>query len=555
MLQQLTIANFILVERAEMQFSPGLCVLTGETGAGKSILLGALGLILGERASGQPLFDSQKPATLTAHFTLTPALQTLCEESGLAMEDDFLLIRRQLMPDGKSRAFINDQPVSVALLKQLGENLVEILGQQGQRALTDKALQRDMLDRFAGHEALVRKINAAYQQWDALVQSRQQKEAAIKQAAQQEDYLRHIHAELSKLNPQPGEEEELAVKRRQLMQAEKLGGLLNEVQQELAGANPVEEALARATRLLARSHDDEVENTTLTQLLESLDQAQQATAETLQSLDSLILDSGYDPKELDHIETRLFDLRGAARKHQRPVEELVTYAQEITETLAALDSDESALLLIRKEEAEKKAVFLELAQHLSSSREKAGEKLSQAVMAELKPLKMEATRFAVAQERLEETQWNASGIDQLTFTASTNPGAPFGPIARIASGGELSRFMLALKVVLAGNSAEKTLIFDEIDTGTSGAVADAIGERLSRLSQSTQVMCITHLPQVASKGSSHFKVAKQNEAGKTRTTVTALNATAREEELAAMLSGKEISSEARQMAQSMLRAC
>ena len=554
MLQQLTISNFILVERCQMNFSEGLCVLTGETGAGKSILLGALGLLLGERAAGQPLFNPNAPATLLGEFTLTPSIKQFCEENGMFLEDDMLLLRRQLQPDGKSRAFINDQPVSINLLKQLGEKLMEIHGQQGQRGLSDKGTQRDMLDKFGKHESLLAQVKTHHQTWQQLVNARAAKQAAIANAAAQEDYLRHMHQELAKLAPQLGEEEELAVKRRQLMHAEKLGALLQDAQSELVGANPVENALLRASRLLARSDDETDENPTLSQLLESLNDAQQNVAEALQSLDSLILDSGYDPKELDAIETRLSELRGAARKHKRPVEALASYLQEISETLNALDSDESALSQILAEEKKAKHAYFEVAKALTAARQKVATSLADKIMAELAPLKMEATRFQVSIQPLAEENWAAHGADDLQFEASTNPGVPFGPMAKIASGGELSRFMLALKVVLAEGDADKTLIFDEIDTGTSGVVAEAIGERLKRLSHSAQIMVITHLPQVASQGSTHFKVAKQTREGQTRTSVTALSQTERLEELATMLSGKQITAEARQMADQMLKA-
>ena len=536
-----------------MDFSDGLCVLTGETGAGKSILLGALGLLLGERAAGQPLFDTSQAATLTAEFNLSDSIRTFCEENGLMIEDDNLLLRRQLLPDGKSRAFINDQPVSVALLKMLGEQLMEVHGQQGQRALTDKSIQREMLDRFGRHETLLASVGKAYTDWQKIVATRAAKQAAIEQAAAQEDYFRHIHGELSKLSPQQGEEEDLAVKRRQMMQAEKLGGLLQQAQSELAGANPVEEALARAARLLTRS-DSEGENLVLDNLLESLDSAQQSTAEALQYLDSLIMDAGYDPKELDTIETRLFDLRGAARKHKRTVDELANYLIEIDEALKSLDSDESALTGLLAEEKQARSVYEIEAKKLTTLRAKSSEKLAEKVMVELAPLKMGSTQFQVTLTPLEPEHWAIHGMDSLEFTASTNPGTPFGSLAKIASGGELSRFMLALKVVLAENDTDKTLIFDEIDAGTSGAVAEAIGERLSQLGKTGQVMCITHLPQVASQGSTHFKVEKQSDGTQTRTSVIALDDATRRDELAGMLSGKTITDEARKQADIMLRA-
>ncbi len=554
MLQHLSISNFILVEHCQLEFSEGLCVLTGETGAGKSILLGALGLLLGERAAGQPLFDERKPATLIAQFTRNAWINQFCDENGVSFDDDTLILRRQILPDGKSRAFINDQPVSIALLKTLGEQLVEVHGQQGQGALNDRGLQREMLDKYGQHEAHLAHVANSFAQWKTFMHARMAKQKAIENAAAQEDYLRHIQSELSKLAPQTGEEDDLAVKRRQLMQAEKLGGLLQDVQNELEGANPVETSLSRASRLLARSPDDTVENPTLDALLAALDAAQQSTAEALQSLESLILESGYDPKELDSIESRLFELRGAARKHKRTVEELPLYLAEISETLQALDSDESALTqLLAQEKAAKQDYHIQ-ATTLSNARAAVAESLAQKVMVELKPLKMEATRFRVALEPLSEESWAVHGKDAVQFEASTNQGVAFGSLGKIASGGELSRFMLALKVVLAENETDKTLIFDEIDTGTSGLVAEAIGERLGRLGQKAQVMCITHLPQVASKGVTHFKVAKQSDGTQTRTTVNKLDDAQRREELAVMLSGKTITEEARKQADKMLKA-
>ena len=552
MLQQLTISNFILVERCQMDFSDGLAVLTGETGAGKSILLGALGLLMGRRAAGQPLFDTTHPAILNASFTSTPAIANFCQQNGLDSEEDHLLIRRQILPDGKSRAFINDQPISINLLKQLGELLVEIHGQQDQRELTDKAIQRQMLDQFGKHEPLLSSVKSLFESWKTLTKQREAKEANIQNAAAQEDYLRHIQTELSKLAPQVGEEEELAVKRRQLMQAEKLGGLLQDAQNELGGANPVESSLSKASRLLDRSDDPTLENPTLTQLLESLNDAQQSVAEALQHLDSLILDSGYDPKELDAIESRLFELRGASRKHKRPVDELASYLAEITDTLHTLDADDSALHQLLAEEEKAKKQYEQEAIKLTEARKTACETLAKSVMQELAPLKMEATRFKVDLSPLPPENWAIHGMDDVIFTASTNPGAPFGPLAKIASGGELSRFMLALKVVLADGNSHKTLIFDEIDTGTSGAVAEAIGERLKRLSQNAQVMVITHLPQVARQGHIHFKVQKETSDDKTRTSVIKLDNDQRKQELATMLSGKNITAEARQMAEQML---
>jgi DNA repair protein RecN (Recombination protein N) len=553
MLRSLTIQNFVLIDHCQMEFSQGLCVLTGETGAGKSILLGALGLVLGERVQGQPMRNPEKAAMICAEFDSHPTLEAMLEEAGILAEEDTLLIKRMVQPGGKSRCLVNDQPVSLALLKHMGPYLIEIHGQHGQSTLTDPAQQRDILDSFAGLQLEKELVSKAYHQWQQAKSALEALQETIAQAQREEDYLRHIYGELRELNPQPGEETELAESRSQLMQAEKLGSLLKDAQSELQGnGRPVSTALYNAQRLLMKSdlaHQDPLQKT-----IDMLERAQLELAEAEQGLDEAMEHFGADPTRLEQMEERLFALRGAARKHQCTVEELPDFLKRTADKLKSLDSQTEQLAALQATASQTRAAYLAQAEALSARRAACCENLAEQVMAELKPLKMEATRLQVAQQRREEAQWGPSGIDHIRFEVSTNPGSPFGPLHKIASGGELSRFMLALKVVQAQEKTSTTLIFDEIDTGTSGRVADAIGARLARLGAQQQVMVITHLPQVAGKGTDHFKVAKSQGAGSTITTVTKLQGHERHEELAQMLSGKEITEEARKVASQLMQS-
>lgn len=541
MLRHLHISNFVLIEQATLDFGAGLCVMTGETGAGKSILLDALGLVLGGRLAGSVLRDEKKPAVISAEFSLSDVLRKQLQAADIEAADNTVIFKRSITADG-SRCLINDQPVSVNLLKSLGEHLVEIHGQHGQRDLTDMSRQREMLDDFAGLSTEVQKTGKAYQQWQEAKGALEALEAAVKEAQREEEYLRHVAAELAQLNPQEGEEDELATERNRLMKAESLGGLLAEALREMSGAT----ALYNTQRMLMRSDAAQVPE--LQAVVETLERAQIEAGEAMQKLEAAQEFYGYDPKKLEQAEERLFALRGAARKHSCTVAELAPLRDRIKAQLATLTSQEKLLAEKTKAAAEAKSAYVTLAKALSEKRAKAAMQLAKEVMAELGELKMAATRFQAKIETLEENQWNASGMDRVCFEVSTNPGSPFGALHKIASGGELSRFMLALKVVLAKAKSDATLIFDEIDAGTSGAVADAIGDRLAVLGKKQQVMVITHLPQVAGKGSTHFKVAKEQGKKTTQTTVTLLDKKQRQEELAQMLSGKEITAEARKAA-------
>jgi DNA repair protein RecN (Recombination protein N) len=546
MLQHLSISNFVLIDQCSLDFSAGLCVFTGETGAGKSILLDALGLVLGARSSGSVLRDAKKPATITAQFTLTPVIAAQLEEAGIETADDALLLKRVLTPEGTSKALVNDQAVSLSLLKSLGDQLVEIHGQHGQRDLTDMSIHRNLLDIFGGHQKKREELRTRFAAWQGAKESLAETQRSIAEARREEEYLRHVSAELSKLAPEEGEEETLAAERARCMKAEQLGSLLHEALKELQSS----QAIHHTQRMLMRS--DAASLPELQPAIEGLERAQIELDEIQRHLEAQIEAFGYDPQKLEQVEERLFALRAAARKHQTSVSELPALLARIKESLSNLQSQESLLRKHLQAASEAKKHFLELAETLAVKREKAAEKLAKAVMTELSALKMSATRFQAKLENLSEDAWNETGTQRVCFEVSTNPGSPFGALHKIASGGELSRFMLALKVVLAKHKSDTTLIFDEIDAGTSGMVADAIGDRLALLGKTQQVMVITHLPQVAGKGSSHFKVAKEQSARTTRTMVVALNAKERQEELAQMLSGKEITAEARKAAARLL---
>lgn len=545
MLRHLHITNFVLIEQCQLDFGAGLCVMTGETGAGKSILLDALGLVLGGRLSGVVLRDTAKPAVMTAEFALNAATRETLAEAGIIAEENTLLLKRVITAEG-SRCLVNDQPVSVNLLKTLGEQLVEIHGQHGQRDLTDLSRQRAMLDDSAGLAAEVQKTGVAYAQWQEAKNALEALEAAVKEARREEEYLRHVAQELSQLNPQSEEEDELANERNRLMKAEQLGSLLVDALRELKGAA----SLYNAQRMLMRADAMQVEE--LQAVVDTLERAQIESGEAIRMLERAKDAYGYDPKKLEQVEERLFALRAAARKNQCSVSELTALRDRIKASLSTLNSQEKLLAQKKQAASSAKETYQKLAEVLSAKRSKAAEKMAKSVMAELAVLKMAATRFQVKIERLDEANWNASGMDRLCFEVSTNPGSPFGALHKIASGGELSRFMLALKVVMAESKSDTTLIFDEIDAGTSGLVADAIGDRLAKLGQRQQVMVITHLPQVAGKGGTHFKVAKEQSKKTTQTTVTLLDKKQRQEELAQMLSGKEISSEARKAAAKLM---
>ncbi len=552
MLSRLTIRNIVLIEEADIPFTAGLCVLTGETGAGKSILLDALGLVLGRRGESRLVRHGADQAVVAAEFEVETAqkVRSLLQEQGLPVED-VLHIRRVLQKDGGGRAFVNGEAVSVATLKALGEMLVEIHGQHDQRGLMDASTHALALDRFGHLENLRVGVAQHYAAWRNAQAELARLEEAVQAAKREEDYLRHMQGELAKLRPQAGEEEELSSNRTRMMQNEKLASLLDEGLGMLqSGDSALLNAARNLHRMLARSSLNS-ENR-FDAALESIDRATHELAQVEDTLESLQRGAEYDPRELERMEERLFALKAAARKHQVEPDALPVLLAETERKLATLAAQDDALAKADAATNETRAAYIKAADKLNIARDKPAQALQDAMHAELAPLRMGATRFVAVRETLGEAQWHAGGTESVRFEVATNAGQVSGALGKIASGGELSRLMLALKVILADVQAAPTLIFDEIDTGTGGATADAIGARLAALGETHQVLVVTHLPQVAAKGAHHLKIDKQETGGATHTNVHALKAAERPQELARMLSGEEVTKEALSAAKKLL---
>ncbi|SNB56496.1 DNA replication and repair protein RecN [Arboricoccus pini] len=554
MLRGLSIRDIVLIDRLDLSFGAGLCVLTGETGAGKSIVLDALGLALGGRADRALVRPGTSQGVVTAAFEppvdhpLWEALKEQGQEE--AASEGQVVLRRILTADGRSRAFVNDEPVSTQFLRRLGHSLIEVHGQNDQHELASGNRQRWLLDAFAGQEALVRRTEAAYGAWQEAAADRARQHALLVAARQEEDYLRHREAELADLAAVPGEEGELAERRQKLMNREKLMGGLAEAQALLVGNGGARERLTTALRRLERQMEPE---TSLEGAAAALARALVELDEAEAELEAVVREAEDGGDTLDAVEGRLFALRDAARKHRVAADELPALLAKTQALLAGIDHGSEELLAADRLVAEREATYLDLARHLSQGRAQAAERLAQAVMAELAPLKLERTRFKVALLPLEPADIGPAGLERVAFEISTNPGSPFGPLGKIASGGELSRIMLALKVVLAKLGTAPTMIFDEVDAGIGGAVADAVGQRLSRLAEERQILVVTHAPQVAARGGLHLTVAKENLVdGNVRVLVRTLAPAERPAEIARMLAGARITEAALAAANSLL---
>ncbi len=548
MLTGLSIRDVVLIEALDLEFASGLGVLTGETGAGKSILLDALGLALGARADSGLVRSGSDKAQVTASFDAPANVAALLAENDIEIDaGEPLLIRRSVKADGGSKAFINDQPCSAALLRDVGVALVEIHGQHDDRGLLNPRGHRALLDTFGRCDTA--SVSTNFAAWQEAKVRLDVAREALENAARDREWLEHAVAELAAFNPQEGEEEQLAGERSDMQKGERIAEDLKAVLESFDGPKSGIALIRAAARKLDRLADA---HPLLAEALTALDQAVIEAAEAEDKLNAAARAIEYEPARLDEIEVRLFELRALARKHNVAPDAILSLQQNLTVRLESIEAGGEGLAKLEAEVAAKHASYVQSAIALSDMRSAAALKLDAAVKAELAPLKLDAAQFRTAIDRLSEDRWTASGMDRIEFLISTNPGANFAPLAKIASGGELSRFILALKVALAEEGGAATIIFDEIDRGVGGAVAAAIGERLSRLAQRTQLLAVTHSPQVAAKGQAHYFIAKSSEGTVTRTGVTLLDADARRQEIARMLSGAEVTDEARAQAERLL---
>lgn len=552
MLTSLSIRNIVLIEALDLEFETGLGVLTGETGAGKSILLDALGLALGARADSGLVRGGEAQAGVTATFEpdgdTGARLSALTADAGVSVEPgEPLIIRRMVKADGGSRAFLNDQPCSAALLREVGALLVEIHGQHDDRGLINPAGHRALLDAFGRCDSAA--VARAHETWrnaaDRLASAREE----VANAARDRDYLTHVVAELNAFAPEPGEEEALATERATMQKGAKLGDDLTVLAELLGGSEGGLAQLRQAARRLDRIAPD---HPLLGQALSALDRAVIEASEAEEHLERAAEAMAFDPARLESVETRLFDLRALARKHQVQADDLAALTEELAARLARIEAGEEGLAALEQAAGTAQAAYEAEARALSARRREAAARLDTAVAGELAPLKLDAAKLRTVVDPLAQSQWGPHGADRVEFEIATNPGAPFAPLIKIASGGELSRFILALKVALAEAGGARTMIFDEIDRGVGGAVASAIGERLARLAGGGQVIVVTHSPQVAARGAAHMLIAKSSQGTVTRTDVRPLDGAGRREEIARMLSGAGITDEARAQAERLL---
>ena len=552
MLARLSIRDIVLIDRLDIDFGSGLAVLTGETGAGKSILLDAFALALGARGDVALVRDGAEQGQVIAAFEIGqdhPA-RTLLADNGLSGEDE-LILRRVQFADGRTRAFVNDQPVSVQVLRALGVALVEIHGQHDERAFVEAAAHRGLLDAYGGIEGEAAAVAALWAQWRECEAAVQSHRADVERAGREAEWLRHAVEELGRLAPQPGEESALAERRAAMMQAEKVADDLRSTHDSLAGPNSPVSPLAGAVRRLERRAAQA--QTLVEPVTKAIDAALTALDEARLQLEHALQLADYDPQELEKIEERLFALRAAGRKYNAPVDELAGLAHRYESDLGLIDAGAERLAVLEREAREASARYRAAAEKLSAARRSAAQALDKAVNAELKPLKLERAEFST--EINSETE-GPNGIDRVEFWVRTNPGTRPGPLMKVTSGGELARFLLALKVVLADRGSAPTLVFDEIDTGVGGAVADSIGVRLARLAGGVQVIAVTHAPQVAARAERHYLITKDAFARGKRvaTRIAELQGERRREEIARMLAGAEITAEARAAAERLIRA-
>lgn len=548
MLHALSIRNILLIEQLDLEFQQGLNVLTGETGAGKSILLDSLGMVLGWRGKADIVRSGAEKGEVTAEFSLTQdhPVHAILTEAGLP-DDDTLILRRVNSADGRKRAFVNDRACSGEILRQLSDSLIEIHGQHDDKGLLEVKGHRLLLDAFARVDTETTSTRANWRALAAARKSLSEAESELEIAARDADFLRHAVVELDQLAPETGEDAALDTRRRLMQAAERIREDIAKAAQSISDGG-AEGAVTDAIRWLEDASEKaegqlEAPIAALGRALSELSDAQRGVEDTLTQLD-------FNPLELEQVEERLFAIRALARKHGVQPDNLAEKADELRAKLAQIDTGAEHIAALRAGLNNSESAYQVAAKKLSNKRRTAAAKLDKAMAKELPPLKMDAAIFTTA---VEAADAGPEGIDSVAFTVSTNPGAPTGPISKIASGGELSRFLLALKVCLTSRSSGLTMIFDEIDRGVGGATADAVGRRLSALADDGQVLVVTHSPQVAAQGAYHWKVAKTVDNGMTTTNVTQLTEAARIDEIARMLAGDKITPEARSAADILLK--
>lgn len=551
MLKSLSIRNVVLIDSLDIDFSSGLTVLTGETGAGKSILLDSLGLLSGARSEISLIRTGAEKLSVTGIFEVDGQnkIYELAKEYDLDIDGD-IIIKRIITIEGKNKILFNDQVITLKLLKSLSQYLIEIHGQHDNQGLLNPNTHLDILDSFGGYADNLKQTQKAYFEYKNSLKTLNVKQDALNKAKEDEENLQHWVKELEKAAPQKGEEERLKIRRSELMNAEKIIEKLNTAYSALNGGNSVLEQIAKARNAISRAN--EIVNGKYADIEQNIENALYNLNEALEQIEACSSDISFSQNEIDNIETRLFLLRSLAKKHQTEIDLLPEKQQELSCLLKDMQSAEDCLADLTEKTEKLKKNYILMAEKLSLCRKKAAEKLDKNIMKELPPLKMEKAVFQTTLLAKKEDMWSEKGWDTGCFEVSTNPNTPLGALNKIASGGELSRFMLALKVNLAQQASQETLIFDEIDTGISGATAEAVGERLSRLAKNVQVLIVTHSPQVAAFSTDHFKVEKITNNNVTTTTLTKLTQTGKIEEIARMLAGEMITKEARAAAEVLL---
>ncbi len=552
MLVQLAIRNIVLINHLNLPFGPGLTVLTGETGAGKSILLDAFALALGSRSDGSLVRAGEAQGQVTAVFDLPadhPARRAAAAQD-IAIDGD-LILRRLQFADGRTRAFVNDEPVSLQAMRAIAQKIVEIHGQHDERALVEPASHRALVDAYGGLRDEGQAVRAAHRLLRAARDMYAAEQARVEKARSEVDFLRHAHDELANLAPSNDEEEWLAERRTLMMQAEKIVADLRDAQEAIAGESSAVAGLGGVMRRLERRR---------AQAPTLIDPVVKAIGATLVALDgaqaaleTALRETAFEPGELERVEERLFALRAAARKHGTSVDQLPALAEKFAADLASIEAGEARLSELKAAADSASEAYHAACATLSKARAASAARLDKAVAKELPPLKLQGAKFSTDLAR-DESADSTDGYDRVEFRVQTNPGARPGPLMKVASGGELARFMLALKVVVADRGSAPTLVFDEIDTGIGGSVADAIGQRLARLASGVQVLAVTHAPQVAARADAHLRIDKAPlNGGKTVVTrVAVLDPDERREEIARMLAGATITDEARAAAGRLL---